>query len=671
MDVQSRNNVVVTGRPDGPVVMLAHGFGCDQNMWRLMVPALTEEYRVVLFDYVGSERSALSPWNPERYASLEGYAQDVLEICRELDLREVVFVGHSVSAMAGVLACVAEPERFAKLVMIGPSSRYTVEGDYTNYLGWSAAMAPVIMGNPERPEPGQELTNSFCATDPGLRPHHVPLRQPGRSGQGPGADPGPGMLTGRHRPSRGGCLRSGVHSRQPSGDPGGDRALPAAERSGSSQPGAPVLPQRSPVMCTTGPDPESPGPSDEVSLEASFSALLEDDVNDLYENAPCGYLSTLLDGKIAKANTTLLTWLGYGRDEMVGRMRFTDLLTVGGKLYHETHFAPLLRMQGTINGIALELKASDGARLPVLVTSTVKTGTDGEPLLIRTTLVDARDRRAYEQELLRARREAEAARERAERDRARLQSVLATLQQSLLPPSLPVVPGLEAAAHYHTASPDQLGGDFYDLFALGDGRWGFFLGDVCGKGPEAAAVTSLTRYTLRATALHDANPVAVLESPNTALHQRYTSGDARYCTVIFGTLTPNGDQFDVTLASGGHPPALVLRADGTADYLHTPGGFLIGVLPDAPFTAATTTLEPGDTLLLYTDGLTEARHGTAGERYGDDALHDFAAGLAPATAGAANTAVTELLHSFGEGLDDDTAVLCLGIPPVTSSEESS
>ncbi|MFF5565128.1 alpha/beta fold hydrolase [Streptomyces sp. NPDC012623] len=185
MDVQSRNNVVMTGRPDGPVVVLAHGFGCDQNMWRLVVPALAENHRVVLFDYVGSGRSDLSAWSRERYASLEGYAQDVLEVCHELDLREVTFVGHSVSAMIGALASVAEPERFARLVMIGPSPRYTDDGDYrggfseadieellesldSNYLGWSAAMAPVIMGNPERPELGQELTNSFCATDPDI-----------------------------------------------------------------------------------------------------------------------------------------------------------------------------------------------------------------------------------------------------------------------------------------------------------------------------------------------------------------------------------------------------------------------------------------------------------------------------------------------------------------------
>ncbi|WP_461027258.1 alpha/beta fold hydrolase [Streptomyces sparsus] len=185
MDVRARNNVTVTGRPDGPVVMLAHGFGCDQNMWRLVVPALAGDHRVVLFDYVGAGQSDLSAWDEERYSSLDGYAQDVLDVCRELDLRDVVFVGHSVSAMVGVRAAALEPERFAKLALVTPSPCYIDDGDYrggfsaadinellesleANYLGWSATMAPVIMANEERPELGEELTNSFCRTDPDM-----------------------------------------------------------------------------------------------------------------------------------------------------------------------------------------------------------------------------------------------------------------------------------------------------------------------------------------------------------------------------------------------------------------------------------------------------------------------------------------------------------------------
>ncbi|MET9557246.1 SpoIIE family protein phosphatase [Streptomyces sp. NPDC006645] len=414
---------------------------------------------------------------------------------------------------------------------------------------------------------------------------------------------------------------------------------------------------------------------DEAGL-AQFSALLEDSTEDLYDNAPCGYLSTLMDGRIAKINTTLLDWLGYPRGLLVGRKRFSDLLTVGGRLYHETHFAPLLAMQGQVSGIALELKAADGARLPVLVTSQVKTGTDGQPLLIRTTIFDARDRRAYENELLRARKEAEqahaeaeAARQIADAERSRLRQVLAVLQRSLLPPSLPRVPGAQAAAYYHTASADELGGDFYDLFALGGGRWGFFLGDVCGKGPEAASVTSLVRFTLHAACLHAPDPASALDLLNTVLYERYTGEDPRYCTVVAGTVTPRDSTFDVTLASGGHPPALVLRADGTAEQIHTPGGMLVGVMPRPHFTSATTTLHPGETLLLYTDGLTEART-KAGPRYSEDDLHAFAQSLAPAEAGQVVTALTGLLESFGDGLEDDTALLALGLPAAHTESDS-
>ncbi|MFE1015806.1 alpha/beta fold hydrolase [Streptomyces sp. NPDC058794] len=185
MDIERRNNVTVTGNPTGRAVVLAHGFGCDQNMWRLTVPALVDDYRVVLFDYVGAGRSDLSAFSEDRYASLDGYAKDVVEVCEALDLRNAVFVGHSVSAMIGVLAAGMAPERFGALVMVAPSPRYIDDDGYrggfsaediaelltsleSNYLGWSAAMAPVIMGNADRPELGEELKNSFCATDPDM-----------------------------------------------------------------------------------------------------------------------------------------------------------------------------------------------------------------------------------------------------------------------------------------------------------------------------------------------------------------------------------------------------------------------------------------------------------------------------------------------------------------------
>ncbi|MEU8591935.1 alpha/beta hydrolase [Streptomyces sp. NPDC048664] len=185
MDIGRRNNVRVIGNPRGRTVVLAHGFGCDQNMWRLTVPALVEEYRVVLFDYVGSGRADPSAFSEDRYASLEGYARDVAEVLEAFDLHDAVFVGHSVSAMIGVLAAGMTPERIGALVMVAPSPRYVDDDGYrggfsaedidellasleSNYLGWSSVMAPVIMGNPERPELGEELTNSFCATDPDM-----------------------------------------------------------------------------------------------------------------------------------------------------------------------------------------------------------------------------------------------------------------------------------------------------------------------------------------------------------------------------------------------------------------------------------------------------------------------------------------------------------------------
>jgi sigma-B regulation protein RsbQ len=188
MEVLRRNNVTEHGLPSGPPMLFSHGFGCDQNMWRLVAPAFEEDHRVVLFDHVGAGSSDLTAYDRRRYDSLEGYAEDVLEICEALDLTGVTFVGHSVSAMIGVLAALRAPDRFAKLVLVSPSPSYIDDGDYvggfgradieelldsldSNFLGWSSAMAPVIMGNPDRPELGEELTNSFCRTDPDIARH--------------------------------------------------------------------------------------------------------------------------------------------------------------------------------------------------------------------------------------------------------------------------------------------------------------------------------------------------------------------------------------------------------------------------------------------------------------------------------------------------------------------
>lgn len=181
-NVIERNNVRVMGNGTQPM-LFAHGFGCDQNMWRYVAPAFEDDYRIVLFDYVGSGRSDKTAYDPERYGHLEGYAQDVLDVIHALDLRDVIFVGHSVSSMIGVLAANREPDRFARLVLIGPSPRYINDAPYVggferadidglfemmdkNFIGWANFLAPAIMKNPDRPELSEELTESFCSTDP-------------------------------------------------------------------------------------------------------------------------------------------------------------------------------------------------------------------------------------------------------------------------------------------------------------------------------------------------------------------------------------------------------------------------------------------------------------------------------------------------------------------------
>ncbi len=164
-------------------MVFAHGFGCDQNMWRFITPAFENDYRIVLFDYVGSGHSDLRAYDRTRYGTLGGYADDLLDVCRALDLRDAIVVGHSVSGIVAVLAAKREPNRFAQLVLIGPSPRYINDADYVggfdradidglletmekNYIGWANYLAPAIMANPDRPELAGELAESFCSTDP-------------------------------------------------------------------------------------------------------------------------------------------------------------------------------------------------------------------------------------------------------------------------------------------------------------------------------------------------------------------------------------------------------------------------------------------------------------------------------------------------------------------------
>lgn len=187
-DPRRRNNVTVSGNPAGRPIVFAHGFGCSQEVWRYVTPWFAPDYRIVLFDHVGAGRSDLSAYDRGKYDSLHGYADDVLDIMADLDLTDAVYVGHSVSAMVGILAAIHDPARFGALVLVGPSARYVDDRDYrggfgqddiesmldtldSNYLGWSSVMAPVMMANSDRPDLGRELTDNFCTTDPMIAQH--------------------------------------------------------------------------------------------------------------------------------------------------------------------------------------------------------------------------------------------------------------------------------------------------------------------------------------------------------------------------------------------------------------------------------------------------------------------------------------------------------------------
>ncbi|HVM00434.1 MAG TPA: SpoIIE family protein phosphatase [Egibacteraceae bacterium] len=388
-----------------------------------------------------------------------------------------------------------------------------------------------------------------------------------------------------------------------------------------------------------------PAPEEEVAVPV----VPAENAEDLYEHAPCGYLSTLPDGTIIRVNETLLSWLGYERDELVGARRFVDLLSVGGRIYHETHYAPLLAMQGRAREVAFELVRADGSRLPVLVNAIRVHTPDGD--VLRTSVLDASDRREYERELLRAR-------EHAERSEARARVLAETLQASLIPPAPPVIPGLDVGAAYRPAGRgDEVGGDFYDVFETGNGGWAVAVGDVCGKGAVAAAVTALARYTIRAAAMGSHRPSVVLATLNAALLRN--NAVERHCTVVYLCVQRDGEgRVHATIASGGHPLPILVREEGTGPVGEA--GTLLGVLDDPVLPDTTLVLEPGEALFCYTDGLVEGRRGREffGEERLERALH--ARRGRPATE-VAKAVVDEVVDFQGGRPRDDMAAVLLGV----------
>jgi phosphoserine phosphatase RsbU/P len=244
---------------------------------------------------------------------------------------------------------------------------------------------------------------------------------------------------------------------------------------------------------------------------AYVRALVEDDPVELYETAPCGYLSTDGDGWITKVNRTFCEWTGFPADQLVGQ-RFPALLAIGDRIFYETHLAPSLALQGTVREIAVEVVCAAGERLPVLLNA-VRSTAPGRAVRTRIAVFDARERRSYERELLAERRRAEQAAEEARR-------LAATLQRTLLPATVPAIDGIGVGTAYRSAGDGSVvGGDFYDVFEIGDGTWGVSLGDVCGKGAPAAIITALARHTIRALAVRADAPSEVL----VGLHEAITA----------------------------------------------------------------------------------------------------------------------------------------------------
>jgi sigma-B regulation protein RsbU (phosphoserine phosphatase) len=393
----------------------------------------------------------------------------------------------------------------------------------------------------------------------------------------------------------------------------------------------------------------SDGPeASDAAMKGFYAALLDDDADELYDRAPCGYLSTTPDGTIIKANQTFLEWTGYSRDQLVGHRHFVDLLTGGGRIYHETHYSPMLRMHGMVREIALDIVGADGRRTPALVNAVLERDADGTPVVVRAALFDATERREYERELLRAK-------QRAEESEAEARLLARTLQQTLIPPALPEISGLDIAAEYRPAgSGEQVGGDFYDVIRIGAEDWIVVIGDVCGKGADAAVVTALARYTIWSVAVRQTEPRHILHDLNEVLLRHESE---RFCTVTLARLHQIDGNWNVTVCSGGHPLPLLGRNGVTPGPIGAHGS-LLGVFETPALHDHDTELRPGDHLVFYTDGVTEARR--AVEFYGEERLKLAVRG------GSAQAVAQRILHDvldFQHDIAaDDIAIVVIHVP---------
>ena len=409
MNVERRHHVQIAGK--GPAtIFFSHGFGCDQTMWRLVQPAFATRFRTVTFDLVGAGQSDLSAYDPKKYSSLQGYADDVLELITRFGRGPVIFVGHSVSAMIGLLADLKAPGRIAAQVMIGPSPSYLNHGDYTggfertdidallssmdnNYLVWSSTMAPVIMGAPDRPELGVELVNSFCRTDPDIakafarvtflsdnRAQLPLLTTPTLILQCSDDHMAP-VSVGRY-----------MHQVMPHG------RLKLIENIGH----CPHLSAPEVIVDAINDFIVRQG----LETQNASPAAMASEAQDLLDQAPCGLAQTDAQGLLRQANLTFCQWLGYTPGELVGQRKLQDLLTTGCRIFHQTHSLPLLQLQGSVSEVRVQMLCKDGQMLPMLLN--VRRHAQQGEVVDDYALFVAQDRDKYEKELVQARTKLEA-----------------------------------------------------------------------------------------------------------------------------------------------------------------------------------------------------------------------------------------------------------------------
>ncbi len=363
---------------------------------------------------------------------------------------------------------------------------------------------------------------------------------------------------------------------------------------------------------------------------------------DLFEDAPCGHISTRLDGTIVRVNRTFEEWTGLAREDLVEARRFQDLLSAGGRIYYETHYAPLLHMQGSVRAVAVEIVRADGSRMPALINSTLHRDDAGHPRAVWTSVFDATDRRGYEDELLRARK--------------REQEVGRSLQRSMLSGTLPSAKEFELDVVYRPAeSGMEVGGDWFDAFWIDDTTIALVVGDVVGHGIDAAATMGQVRSAVRALVSTGLLPAALLERLD---EYAWRHEVAKMCTLVFAELRLPSRS--LRFACAGHPPPLLVVPGEEPRFAW--GGRsapLDAYAFDGNRDEATESLPPGSTVVLYTDGLVERRGQTL-----DEGMERLRSMVAAHRSGPVLTLLQRLLRGLPDPEHhDDVCALAVRLAP--------